>query len=183
MKLDRRYVTIAQELARQLNELGPNTLLPTENDLAAEFGVSRMTVRAALHMLEQNGSVTRVRGRGTIANPRKIVRNAFPMTTIEQDFRQQGIAFLTPTFSNSSAVPRHRPRSELRLNSRISLSRMRCFAVENPVQLWSSETHCRTIFRGLAIVPRPLTRVTEPFFSDLWSAARTVIRLTPSSRC
>ena len=126
MKLDRRYVTIAQELARQLNELGPNTLLPTENDLAAEFGVSRMTVRAALHMLEQNGSVTRVRGRGTIANPRKIVRNAFPMTTIEQDFRQQGIAFDTDIleFKRSSAPPAA-IRTALHLSSSANVGHVR----------------------------------------------------------
>lgn len=39
--------------------------LPSENQLAATFGVSRMTARKALVELEAEGLVERIRGKGT----------------------------------------------------------------------------------------------------------------------
>lgn len=58
-------------------ELAPGDRLPTEADLAARIGVSRMTLRQALGRLEARGVVTRRPGRagGTfIAEPRIDVR-------------------------------------------------------------------------------------------------------------
>jgi GntR family transcriptional regulator len=125
-KPDWGYVQIADELSRQLAGLGPNTLLPTENDLAAEFGVSRMTIRAALHILQQNGSVTRLRGRGTIANPHKIVRNAFPMTTVEEDFKRQGILYDTQVLEfEASCTPADTIRHALKLAARATVGHFR----------------------------------------------------------
>jgi GntR family transcriptional regulator len=49
--------------------------LPTEMELSASFGVSRITTRAALKMLEQQGLVERHAGRGTFvkaAKPQKL---------------------------------------------------------------------------------------------------------------
>src|SRR3954466_7372246 len=45
--------------------LGPQGLLPPEQALAAEYGVSRVTVRRALAELEQEGLISRRRGAGT----------------------------------------------------------------------------------------------------------------------
>lgn len=42
--------------------------LPSEDTLAAEYEVSRITVRQALSSLEQEGLVTRQRGRGTFVS-------------------------------------------------------------------------------------------------------------------
>jgi GntR family transcriptional regulator len=43
-----------------------NALIPGERDLAEEFGVARVTVRAALSALERENLVLREQGRGTI---------------------------------------------------------------------------------------------------------------------
>lgn len=90
-----RYVQIAQSLKTEIAALGPNTLLPTENALAAKFGVSRITIRNALSLLERAGIVTRTRGRGTVVNPPKVVRNNIPMQVLEDDFDRQGIPYAT----------------------------------------------------------------------------------------
>ena len=45
--------------------LQPGAILPGEHDLAAEYGVSRITVKRALNELASDGLVTRQRGRGT----------------------------------------------------------------------------------------------------------------------
>jgi GntR family transcriptional regulator, histidine utilization repressor len=45
----------------------PDALMPSESELVAQFGVSRMTVTRALRELQSEGMVTRVQGLGTYA--------------------------------------------------------------------------------------------------------------------
>jgi GntR family histidine utilization transcriptional repressor len=45
----------------------PGALMPSESELVAQFGVSRMTVTRALRELQNEGLVTRVQGLGTYA--------------------------------------------------------------------------------------------------------------------
>lgn len=53
------------------DQLGPHTLLPSERELAEHHGVSRMTARQALSLLESEGVVYRRPPRGTfVAEPR-----------------------------------------------------------------------------------------------------------------
>jgi GntR family transcriptional regulator len=49
----------------QDRDLKPGGRLPSEEALAREYGVSRLTVREAMRRLAEAGYVTRVRGRGT----------------------------------------------------------------------------------------------------------------------
>ena len=63
-----RYVNVATVLEGEISRLAPNSLLPTEVQLARRFGVSRITVRGALDVLERSGLVSRLRGRGTIVS-------------------------------------------------------------------------------------------------------------------
>jgi GntR family transcriptional regulator len=44
-------------------------VLPSEQDLAAEFDVSRVTIRNTMALLEEADLITRHRGRGTFVNP------------------------------------------------------------------------------------------------------------------
>lgn len=52
-------------LRRLERDLQPGQQFPTEQALCAEFGVSRETVREALRPLEQDGLISRHRGRGS----------------------------------------------------------------------------------------------------------------------
>jgi len=49
-------------------DYSPNTPLPSEDALAEEYEVSRITVRQALSSLEQDGLVIRQRGKGTFVS-------------------------------------------------------------------------------------------------------------------
>ena len=83
-----------------------NSLLPSEHDLARRFGVSRVTIRRALGLLERSGLVSRQRGRGTMVNPPKITRWLSPRYPFEEDLRRQGVRFETRILEYT---PRHLP--------------------------------------------------------------------------
>jgi GntR family transcriptional regulator len=90
-----RYLAVTDALRADVVAAAPNTILPTEQQLARRFGVSRPTLRRALGLLERSGLVSRQRGRGTIVSPPKVTRSLAPLYTIEEDARQQGIKLET----------------------------------------------------------------------------------------
>ena len=102
-----RYVDIAEIIESELQGLAPNSLLPTEGQMAKRFEVSRLTVRAALELLENSGLISRLRGRGTIVSPKKVIRNFAPLMSFESDMKNQGISFTTEvlSFEKSLAAP------------------------------------------------------------------------------
>lgn len=59
------YERIERQLRRRLAAAADGDPFPSEPRLAEEFGVSRMTVRAALAGLERDGMLQRVPGRGS----------------------------------------------------------------------------------------------------------------------
>lgn len=59
------YLELADSLEDSLQHLSAGAKLPSENELAAEHGVSRITARAALMELETRHLVVRTRGSGT----------------------------------------------------------------------------------------------------------------------
>lgn len=110
------YLDLAAKLERLVASLAPHSLLPTEQQLAKRFGVSRVTVRSALDLLERNGLVTRLRGRGTTVSPRKITRHFSPLHSFEKDLASQGVVFETQVLSyEPAAVPPPSIRERLRL--------------------------------------------------------------------
>lgn len=100
-----RYVAIAETLEGELRDLAPNSLLPTEDQMARRFDVSRITVRAALDLLENSGLISRLRGRGTIVSPKKLVRTFSPFLSFEADMKNQGVAFTTQVLGFEKSIP------------------------------------------------------------------------------
>jgi GntR family transcriptional regulator len=65
--------------------------LPSERELAERYGVARMTVRAEVTRLADEGLVERVQGRGTfVAEPR--VAQGAALTSFSEDMRTRGHA-------------------------------------------------------------------------------------------
>jgi GntR family transcriptional regulator of arabinose operon len=65
-----KYVNLAQKLKRHIavSGLRPGDRLPTEDELVQEHGLSRITIRRALALLENDGLVSRKRKLGTFVN-------------------------------------------------------------------------------------------------------------------
>lgn len=84
------YARIEQALRARIAEQGPGTLLPSEPALAAEFGVARMTARAAVNRLEADGLVERIPGRGTFVRHRPRPRPAGTLMSFHDQVRGWG---------------------------------------------------------------------------------------------
>jgi len=67
---------ITAALRKQISDgtLGPGALLPSEPELAREYGVSRQTARVALQALEQEGLVATRPRRGRIVRSQQRLR-------------------------------------------------------------------------------------------------------------
>jgi GntR family transcriptional regulator len=99
------YLHIAQTLAGRLNsgEYAAGTRLPSGSELCVEFGVSPMTVRRALSLLEQQGLVTGVRGRGIYARSRDLADSMFRLDSLSGEWLDESaeIRFLSATMSRA----------------------------------------------------------------------------------
>ncbi|MFC2062659.1 GntR family transcriptional regulator [Chloroflexota bacterium] len=64
------YYQIETSLKKKIlrGELEDGSLLPTENQLAKQFQVSRITIRKALRSLDEEGVIIRKRGKGTFVS-------------------------------------------------------------------------------------------------------------------
>ena len=73
--------------------LAPGDRMPSEQDLAAWFGVSRMTLRQALAKLARRGLVTRTVGRrgGTFVAERKLEQDRTTLAGFSDQLRRHGI--------------------------------------------------------------------------------------------
>lgn len=61
------YLYIRRKITERIErgDYAPGSVLPSENDLAEEFGVARLTVRNAIESLVERGLIRRVQGKGT----------------------------------------------------------------------------------------------------------------------
>jgi GntR family transcriptional regulator len=70
--------------------LDPHVKLPTERELAEQFGINRLTVRRVLDGLERDGLVYRVQGAGTfVSSPR--ISKSVELTSFSEDMRERGL--------------------------------------------------------------------------------------------
>ena len=148
-----RYLAVTEALRAEITAASPNTLLPTEQQLARRFGVSRLTLRRALGLLERSGLVSRQRGRGTTVSPPKISRLLAPLYTLEEDLRRQGLKLET-------RVLRYEPNTEPPepIRERLQLRRRSRVAVVELLRLVDGQV----IAHDRAYVPTPLAARFQP---------------------
>ncbi len=86
-----RYQEIADELRGRLTSVGVGRVLPSESELSAEFGVSRVTIRRALEILRDEGVVDARQGFGWYVAGEPVRQHLAELGTIEGQLEERGI--------------------------------------------------------------------------------------------
>lgn len=86
------YLKVKQHLKDGLAEgrWRPGQLMPSEAELVAQFGVSRMTVNRALRELQAEGLVERVQGVGTFAAQLHHVSSTLTIRDLHEEIEERG---------------------------------------------------------------------------------------------
>lgn len=85
-----KYRQLQQVLEQMIAMLQPGDPIPPERELEQRFGVSRMTVRQALHQLVLSGHLERMQGRGTfVARPK--LEQVLALTSFSEEMLRRGL--------------------------------------------------------------------------------------------
>ncbi|WP_433262656.1 GntR family transcriptional regulator [Actinosynnema sp. CS-041913] len=112
---------ILRRMAEQ--ELPPGSPIPSERDLAQQYRVSRITVRAAVGQLVAEGLLTRAKGRGTFTARRRMDAQLY-LESFTDDMRRRGLVPTTevqrcaeevppPAAASALGLPPHEPACHL----------------------------------------------------------------------
>ena len=104
--------TILAELAT--THLRPGDMLPSERQLCADYGVSRITVREALGQLVSEGLLVRTQGKGTFVAHRP-ARSRLHIASFQEDMRRMGLEPSTVVLTAARATPPAHTVERLRL--------------------------------------------------------------------
>jgi GntR family transcriptional regulator len=86
-----KYEIVAEGITKTITEsLSPNEALPSERELMSVYNVSRMTVRAAIAKLVEQGRVYNVHGAGTFVGSMDISKSP-RLTSFTEDMVSRGL--------------------------------------------------------------------------------------------
>lgn len=135
------YLQLSSALIAQIGsgELKPGDRIPSERELAAELGVSRITARQAIDMLLRNGLVYREQGRGTfVAEPK--MRGLKGFLSFTEDILSRGMQPGTRVLKQELAEADEAEQTRLKLQPGEKVLRLVRLRLANgaPVALQSS---------------------------------------------
>ncbi|HZR94481.1 MAG TPA: GntR family transcriptional regulator [Gaiellaceae bacterium] len=126
-----------QQVLDLIEHLGVGNAIPSERQLSADLGVSRLTVRAAIEDLAREGYLVRRRGSGTYVQQPKIAQE-LTMTSFSEDMRRRGMTPGSRTLSLSRELAGARlgrllhvsPSEEILVIKRLRLADGETMAIE-----------------------------------------------------
>lgn len=83
----------------------PNDRLPSEDELAGRFKVSKITVRQALRDLAQLGYIRREQGRGTFVQRPPLIEGPRQLNSFTEEMRRQGVVASSQVLEQDLTFP------------------------------------------------------------------------------
>jgi GntR family transcriptional regulator len=111
----------------------PDERLPSEQEIAERFGVSKITVRQALQELAQLGYIRREQGRGTFVARRKFDEGPRELTSFTEEMRRHSLVAASRVLAQFEAEADARVAAALRLPAKslvLVLKRLRLAGAE-----------------------------------------------------
>jgi len=100
-----KHEQLRQLLLRMITEeLSPGDMIPGERQLCTDHGVSRITVRAAVGQLVNEGLLVRIHGKGTFVAART-ARSRLHLASFNDDMRRLGLTPSTEVLDVERGVP------------------------------------------------------------------------------
>jgi GntR family transcriptional regulator len=111
------HISIRDDLRMRLSagEWAAGERLPSETELAARYGVARMTIRQAIGALASEGAVIRRQGLGTFAAEGRPTRTVDLLLSFTEEMRRQGRQVETRLISAAVEQPPPAAREALQL--------------------------------------------------------------------
>ena len=113
------YIKIKESIQKKIQdgELVPGDALPSERTLAESYGLSRMTVRAALSELVAAGALYREQGRGTFVSARKMKQSN--IASFSETVRSMGFTPSTKIVDFSVTMPQPEISDKLMVKTKV----------------------------------------------------------------
>ena len=130
------YEILHRKIAQ--GEWRPGDTLPSETELIARYGVSRITIRQVLDLLVREGLIYRERGRGTFVAQPTLEKGMVKILSFTDDMRQRGLrpgtrilsAGLVPAAEQIAARLEIEPGEELVCLERLRLAEDEPLSIE-----------------------------------------------------
>lgn len=122
----------------------PHEQMPSESEMMATFGVSRITVRQALNDLQNEGLIFRIHGKGTFVSKPKAFQDLGKLQGFGEAMRQMGYETYSRVLSQREIKPTPQVQDRLGLGKRdkvCELQRLR-FLNREPISLDVSYVPC-----------------------------------------
>ncbi|MBP6086686.1 MAG: GntR family transcriptional regulator [Pelolinea sp.] len=88
-----KYYQLANILRQKIEngDYKAHDAIPSERQLEEQYNLSRPTIRQAIDVLERQGYLYRVHGRGTFVSPPKLQKGILELTSFSEDMRNRGL--------------------------------------------------------------------------------------------
>jgi len=134
-----RFIQIKSSLLEQIEnaEMKPGDKVPSENQLAESFGVSRMTARRALSDLVAEGILLRSQGLGTFVADHRPMTSMLEIKSINDEITQRGHAYSNQLISLETVCADEQQSAWLCVTANSNLFHTKIVHLENnlPIQL------------------------------------------------
>ncbi|AZO96359.1 GntR family transcriptional regulator [Halocella sp. SP3-1] len=128
-----KYEKIKLDLIKKINnsELKPNQIIPSENELCDEYGVSRVTVRKSIDELVLEGYLYKMKGKGSFVKAKSPAEGIPKIHSFTEAILHQGKTPSKLLISLTTSKPENKIADKLNINIKDDVYIIKCLYSSN----------------------------------------------------